>query len=81
MSAIGKNCRRRINTQITICAHRRRVVLTRRCWPGNRNHVIMARHTIAQLLNGCVVPGDGGYRGIATITTPRRDTTGRIIHR
>ena len=39
----------------------------------------MARHTVAQLLDGRVVLGDGGYRGIATITTPRRDTTGRII--
>lgn len=26
------------------------------------------------------VPGDGSYRGIRTITRPKRDKTGRIIH-
>ncbi len=39
----------------------------------------MARHTVAQLLDGRVVLGDGGYPGITAITTPRRDKTGRII--
>jgi DDE superfamily endonuclease len=79
MSAISKNYRRSINTQIIICAHRRRVAVAGRCRPGNRNDVIVARHTVAQLLDGRVVLGDGGYRGIVTITTPRRDMTGRII--
>ncbi|MDT5124805.1 MAG: hypothetical protein QOH54_449 [Mycobacterium sp.] len=50
------------------------------CWLGNRNDVIVARHTVTQLLDGHVVLGDGGYRGIGPITTPRRDHTGRIIH-
>jgi hypothetical protein len=49
------------------------------CWPGNRNDVIVARHSVAQLLDVHVVFGDGAYRGIASITTPRRDNTGRII--
>jgi hypothetical protein len=49
--------------------------------PGNRNHVIVARATVAHLLDGArPILGDGGYRGIPPITTPRRDHTGRIIH-
>jgi Transposase DDE domain/Helix-turn-helix of DDE superfamily endonuclease len=79
MSAITKNYRRSINTQIIVCARTRRVVVAGQCWPGNRNDVVVARRTGAQLLDGRVVLGDGGYRGITTITTPRRDTTGRII--
>ena len=39
----------------------------------------MARHTVVQPLDGRVVLGDGGYRGITSITTPRRDHSGRII--
>ena len=50
-----------------------------RCWPGNRNDVVVARHTVTQLLDGRVVLGDGGYRVITSIMTPRRDKTGRII--
>ncbi|WP_141659255.1 hypothetical protein [Mycobacterium europaeum] len=34
---------------------------------------------MTQLLDGRVVLGDGGYRGITSITAPRRDKTGRII--
>ncbi|GAB4983991.1 hypothetical protein MAHJHV61_18240 [Mycobacterium avium subsp. hominissuis] len=79
ITAISKNYRRSVNTQIIICAHRRRVLIAGRCWPGNRNDVIVARHTVAQLLNDHVVLGDGGYRGITTITSPRRDHTGRIV--
>jgi hypothetical protein len=79
ITAISKNYRRSVNTQIIICAHRRRVVVAGRCWPGNRNDVIVARHTVMQLLEGRVVLGDGGYRGITSITTPRRDHSGRII--
>jgi hypothetical protein len=39
----------------------------------------VARHTAAQLLDGRVVLGDRGYRGLHTITSPARDKTGRII--
>ncbi len=47
---------------------------------SNRNDVIVARHTVAHLLDsGHMILGDGGYRGIRTITSPRRDTTGRIV--
>lgn len=81
ITAISKNYRRSVNTQIIICAHLRRVVLAGQCWPGNRNDVIVARRTVAHLLDGDrVILGDGGYRGIASITGPRRDHTGRIIH-
>lgn len=80
ITAITKNYRRSVNTQIIICAHRRRVVVAGQCLPGNRNDVIVARHTVAQLLaGGRQILGDGGYRGIKSITTPRRDNTGRII--
>ena len=80
ITAPAKNYRRSINTQIIICAHARRVVTVGRCWPGNRNDVVVARHTVAHLLTGGrEILGDGGYRGINTIATPRRDRTGRII--
>jgi hypothetical protein len=74
INAISKNYRRSVNAQIIICAQRRRVILTGRRWPGNRNDVIVARHTVAQMLDGRVILGDGLYRGI-TSTTPRGATT------
>lgn len=71
---------RTTDTQIIICAHARRVVAVGRCRRGNRNDVVIARHTLAHLLTAeHVVLGDGGYRGIGTITTPRRNHTGRTI--
>ena len=79
ITAISKNYRRSVNTQIIICTYRRRVVVAGRCWPGNRNDVIVARHTVTHLLEDRVALGDGGYRGITSITTPRRDPTGRVI--
>jgi Helix-turn-helix of DDE superfamily endonuclease len=80
-TAISKNYRRSINTQIIICSHRRSVLAIGECWPGNHNDVIVARHTMARLLDGRVILGDGAYLIITTIIiTPPRDTTGRIIH-
>jgi hypothetical protein len=79
ITAISNNYRRSVNTQIIICAHARRGVALGRCWPGNRNHVVDARATVAHLLTGHEILGDGGYRGINTVTTPHRDHTGRII--
>ena len=73
ITAISKNYRRSVKTQIIICAHRRRVSVAGQRWPGNRNDVIVARHTVVQLLDGRGVLGDGGHRGITSITTPRRD--------
>jgi len=46
ISAVSKNYRRSVNTQIIICAHARRVMAVGRCWPGNRNDVVVARHTV-----------------------------------
>jgi hypothetical protein len=80
ITAIRKNYRRTVNTQIIICAHARRALIVGRCWPGNRNDFVVARHTVVQLLAGRVVPGDGGYRGITSNTGPQRDRTGQIIH-
>jgi len=56
-------------------------VVVGRFWPGNRNDIVVARHTLAHLITGGrrVTLGDGGHREIATITTPRHDTTARII--
>jgi hypothetical protein len=78
ISAASKNCRRSVHTQI-ICSHRHRVLVAGRCWPGNLNDVIVGRHTVAHLLTGHDILSDGGYRGIAASTTPRRGHTGRII--
>jgi hypothetical protein len=55
------------------------MLVASQCRPDNRNDVVVARHTVTQLLDGRVVLGDGGYRDITSITTPRRDHTGRII--
>jgi hypothetical protein len=79
ITAISNNYRRSLNTQIIICAHRRRVAQAGQCWPANRNDVIVARHTVAHLLDGRIVLGDRGYRAITSITTARRDNTGPII--
>ena len=60
-------------------AHARRVVAVRRCWPANRNDVVVTRATVAHLLTGHEILGDRGYRAINTVTTPHRDHTGPII--
>ena len=81
ITAPAKNYRRSTNTQIIICARTRGVVTAGQGLPGNRNDVVIASHTVAHLLTGDrEILGDGGYRGINTITTPRRDRPGgRII--
>jgi hypothetical protein len=80
ITAPSKNYRRSINTQILISSRHRTVIAVGHCWPGNRNDVIIAGHTLAHLLTGSqMVLGDGGYRGIKAITTPRRDRSGRTI--
>jgi hypothetical protein len=77
ITAVSKNYHRSVNTQIIICCQTRRCVAVGRCWPGNRNDIVVARHTVTQRLDGRVVLGDGGNRGITSIITPRRDHTGR----
>jgi hypothetical protein len=78
--AISKNYRHSINAQIIVCSHRRRVVVAAKCWPGNRNDVVVARATVAHRLTGQPhILGDGAYRGIPAITAPRPNRTGPII--
>jgi hypothetical protein len=80
ISAVSKNHRRNVNTQMIICAHSRKVMVTGHCWPGNRNDAVVARATIAQTRTGHhQIFGDCDYRGINTITTPRRHHTGPVI--
>jgi hypothetical protein len=80
ITAASKNYRRNVNTQITVSAQRRHVVTAGHCRPGNRNDDLVARATVAHLLTGeHDILGDGGDRGIKTITPPRRDHTGPII--
>lgn len=67
--------------QILINADTRHVVAVGQCRPGNRNDDVVARHTVADLIDGSqTVLADGGYRGITTITGPRRGPDSRIIH-
>ena len=80
ITAISKNYRRSVNTQIIIDARRPTVIAVGAAWPGNRNDVVVARRTVASLLDGSrPILGDGGYRGITTITGPRRGSDGRIV--
>jgi hypothetical protein len=56
------------------------VIDTGSCWPGNRHDVVVARGKVADLINGSrPILGDGRYRGINTITGPRRRSDGRLI--
>lgn len=76
ITAISKNYRRSVNTQTLINTDTRRVVAVGRCRPANRNDVVVARRTVAGLIDGSrTVLGDGGYRGITTITGPAEDPT------
>jgi hypothetical protein len=80
ITAISKNYRHSVNTQIPINANNHRVIAVGPCWPGNRNDVVVARRTVADLIDDSpTVLDDGGYRGITTITGPRRRPDGRII--
>lgn len=79
ITAISNNYRRSVNTQTVVNPTRRTVITVGRCWPGNRHDLVVARDTVAPLLAGRVVLGDGGYRGMNTITGPRRGPDGPII--
>jgi Helix-turn-helix of DDE superfamily endonuclease len=75
ITAISKNYRRSVNTQLIICSQRRRVLVAGKCWPGNRNDVIVARHTVVHMLDGRVVLGDGGTAASLRSSAPRDATT------
>lgn len=79
ITAISKNYRPSINTQITICARRCRVVVVDSCRPANRNDVIVARATVAHLLTG----RQASWATAATAASPRsspRDATTAARH-
>jgi hypothetical protein len=69
---VGKSV---VDGQIVINANNRRAIAVGPCRPGNRNDVVVARRTVAYLLDGTrPILGDRGYRGIDTITSPRPAT-------
>jgi hypothetical protein len=70
ITAINKNYRRSVNTQIIISAASRGVLTAALARPGNHNNVVVARATAAHLLTANDILGDGGYRGITPLTHP-----------
>jgi len=80
-SAASKNYRRSACTQVLVHRSSRRVLAVGDCWPGNRNDIVVARATMTEHLaavRGAIL-GDGAYRSLPGIITPRRDSSGRII--
>ncbi|GAA2350314.1 transposase family protein [Dactylosporangium salmoneum] len=80
-TAVSKNYRRSVNVQIVARRCDRRIIAISPAWPGNRNDIIVARHHHTELLADPPrqVLADGAYRSLPGVTTPARDTTGRII--
>ena len=81
-TAKSKNYRRSVNVQVVGRVRDRRVVAIGRAWPGNRNDVVVYRETVRELCRGhppSRVIADGAYRGEASVTSPRRGPTGRIV--
>lgn len=80
-SAVSKNYRRSACTQVLVHRSSRRVLAVGDCWPGNRNDIVVARTTMTEHLAAVRGPilGDGAYRSMPGIITPRRDSSGRII--
>jgi hypothetical protein len=88
ITAITKNYRRSVNTQILINANRR-VIAVGPCWPANRNDVIVARRTVAHLLDGTrpsnrqpgssatTTTANTGVSAPASNTSPPRSKTGK----
>jgi hypothetical protein len=80
-TALSKNYRRSINTQIMTRYANRRVIAVGKTWPGNRNDIVVAKATMADIVAQApsAVLGDGAYQSMPGVTTPKRDSTGRII--
>lgn len=74
ITAITKNYRRSINTQIVIGRDSRRIVAVGRCRPGNRNDVVVARHTVAHLLTGAA-PSSAMAATVASKRSPHLGAT------
>jgi hypothetical protein len=80
LTAKSKNYRRSVNVQIVCRAKDRRVVAVSTAWPGNRNDVVVFRETLGKSLpDHPRISGDGGYRGVDRIRSPRRGPDGRIV--
>ena len=82
-TAKSKNYRRSVNIQVAARASDRQVVAVGEAWPGNRNDIIVFRNTLQNDPDVGEYPrlkGDGGYRGVDTIQSPRRGPGGLIIH-
>jgi hypothetical protein len=81
-TAKSKNYRRSVNAQVVCRARDRRAVAVAvgKAWPGNRNDVVVVRETVGKTLPAHPrLSGDGGYRGIDTIRSPRRGPDGKIV--
>ena len=79
--AASKNYRRSACTQVLVHRSSRRVLAVGQSWPGNRNDIIVTRHTMTEHLAAVRGPvlGDSAYRSLPGVITPRRDSSGRII--
>ena len=80
-TALSKNYRRSINTQILTRYANRRVVTVGKTWPGNRNDIIVAKATMTDIVSQApgLVLGDGAYQSMPGVTTPKRDSSGKIV--
>jgi hypothetical protein len=79
-TAKSKNYRRGVNAQVVCRAHDRHVAAVGKTRPGNRNDVVVFRETVGSTLPAHPrLSGDGGYRGIDRIRSPRRGPDGKII--
>lgn len=79
-SARSKNYRRSANLQVVTRRRDRRVVAVGTAWPGNRNDSVVFRETVAERTAGHRrLIGDGGYRGVAGVSSPARGPDGRIV--
>lgn len=81
-TAKSKNYRRSVNIQVAARASDRQVVAVGEAWPGSRNDIIVFRNTLQDNPDLGAYPrlkGDGAYRGVDTIQSPRRGPGGKIV--
>lgn len=80
-TALSKNYRRSINTQILTRYTNRRVIAVGKTWPGNRNDIIVAKATMTKVVSQApgAVLGDGTYQSMPGVTTPKRDSSGKTL--
>ena len=74
-AAISKNYRYSVNVQLIAHARTGRLLSPGPAWPGNRNDITIAKHTLVDLvaqLPGTVL-ADGGYRSLPGVRLPPRE--------